>query len=276
MTLYAPDRERDRDGFILFGREIEQRKELFPAEVVSHPAKMVMAMVKDTVGYLTRDGRLPISGTILDPFGGTGTTGMAALWGYRVILCELEDMYYELLWRVKQNWVDNHGLNPEMLTLLHGDSKQLLKAVGSETVDLVLTSPPYANLKVGKEKTEFTGILAERKAQMREYGSDKASPLNFGRLNTFVFNQAMRDIYTQVRRILTPDGVYVSVTKDAMRAGERLTLAEDVKFWAAKGGLVPTREHFRYKVQGGLLTNVMRSKGAEVVENEDVVLYQKG
>lgn len=270
MTDFAPTYERNEDGYILFPRDIEWRRSLYPAEVFHHPAKMQMHLVKAVMEAYTKPGD-----KVLDPFGGTGTTALMVMSGRLVTLIELEPQFLEILLQTRRTWREQLPDLGNNLTILSGDSKQVMKSMESDAFDMVFTSPPYANLQVGNVQTEFTGQLAEEKARMMEYGSSAAHPQNFGRLNTFAFNLEMGKIYKETVRVLKPGGLYITVTKDQMRAGVRYHYSEDITRICKKNGLEPTGDWWKWAPPGSMLQSVMKSKGSEVVEDEDILVFRK-
>lgn len=274
--MFAPQYPRDENDWILFPPDIDERRKFYPhstdpdgLSVFHHPAKMQLLLTQELIRYYTKPGD-----KILDPFGGTGTTGWGVLEGRFVTLMELEPVFQPLLDFIKKDW-QAAGQN---LTLMFGDSVPLMKTLPANSFNAIITSPPYANLQVGKEterEQEFTGGLRVMKEQMRQYGSDKAHPANFGRYNTFQFNLKMQEVYNQCFRVLVSGGVYVSVTKDSMRGNQRQLLASEVSRYVRKSGLERTEDWYKWKTPGGMMSSVMKSKGSEVVEDEDVVVYRK-
>lgn len=276
-TKFAAEYERDKErpNLILLPRDIEWRRELYPPEVFEHEAKMQMHIVKACTEYFKATGVLKDEARILDPFGGTGTTALAGLYGnYHVTLIELEPMFLEVLMKLRVKWREEKRVE-YLPTVMQGDCRQVMHALPENSFDMVLTSPPYQNLKVGKEVTEFTGSLAVKKERYRKYGSSEASVLNFGRLNQFVFNQQMRKVYEEVKRVLKPGGVYVSVSKDAMRAGKRYLLSAEIIRQVQSVGLAYTGEWFKWRPPGSMLAKVMENKGAELVTDEDIVVFRR-
>ena len=72
--MYAPDLPRNEKDWIILPRDSDERKGLFfPKEVMSHPAKMNLYMQQACIDFVAKPGE-----TILDPFGGTGTTPVVA------------------------------------------------------------------------------------------------------------------------------------------------------------------------------------------------------
>lgn len=281
---FAQDFPIDEEtGWIKFPRDVEHRKgvgfpygkvdeegnetEETPLSVFAHPAKMQLYLTEEIIKAYS-----PPGGKVLDPFGGTGSTAIGCQLGREVDLIELEPIFIPIIEYVRKEWLARGFEPPNLYT---GDAKQVMKGFKSDYYDLICTSPPYANLQVGKVKTEFTGQLAEYKAQAMQYGSSAAHPMNFGRLNTFMFNQAMDQIWRESLRVLKPGGYYVSVTKDQMRGNERLLLSAQIVQHATKAGFEYTGEWWKWLTPGGMLQGVMRSKGSQVVRDEDVVVFRK-
>lgn len=269
MNRFAPDYPRE-NGLIRFPSDEKRRRELFGDEVFHHPAKMWLYLAEEAIKLYSKEGD-----RILDPFGGTGTTGIGALMGRYVVLMELEEVFQKILTETKQSWVDKGLIEPSRLALLFGDSRFLLRDLPDSTFDLVLSSPPYANLQVGKVKTEFTGALAKHKADLRKYGASESDFRNFGRLSRFDFQHDMIKIYRELVRVMKPGAKYVSVTKDQMNAGERYMYSMDIIRLCEQEGLRYTGDWFKWKPPGGMLAGVMRAKGAELVEDEDIIVMEK-
>jgi len=287
-VLFAPDCPRvEGSKHLDLPRDVEWRRELYfggvkddpESDPFVHPAKMQMFIVKYCLEYFAATGDLPAGGRVLDPFGGTGTTALASTMGYSVTLCELEPGYLSFLHALRARWRKRReeGEWPDMPHLpivLSGDCRQTLKGLADHSFDIVITSPPYANLQVGKEVTEFTGELARHKAQLREYGSGEADPRNFGRLSTFNFNFAMRAVYKELLRVLKPNGVFVSVTKDSMRASQRQHLNTEVIRYAQAEGFEFRGEWWKWDPPGGMLQAVGKSKGFDTVNDEDIIAFR--
>ena len=267
------ERDEDRPNLILFPRDVELRKSLYPEEVFSHPAKMQMHLVKACVDYYAEP-----EWKILDPFGGTGTTAYASTLGpYHVTLIELEQAFVDILIKTRKMW--REGGDCEYLpTVLAGDCRQIMPQLPAESFNMVLTSPPYANLlAVGKvkEQGDFSSNFVKDSENMSYYSGEKASILNLGRVNAFVFGQQMAKVYQGIYRVLKPGGVFISVTKDTIRANKRYMFSSEVIRGAQAQGLVYSGDWFKWKAPGALLQKLQRSKGMKVVEDEDIVVFRK-
>lgn len=264
------DLERTPEGWYIFPRDIEERRRLYPQEVMNHPAKMHLEIVKRISQLYSKEGD-----TIVDPFGGTGTTAWAARIGRKVILCELEPTYIELQRQLNERWQSEEPperLKTLPLITLTGDCRQSLKSLQDNTVQLVITSPPYPHLSLQADE----GIIAERVGSGLDVKTYLGSAMNFSRItNEFLFNRNMVQVYQQILRILRPGGFYVSVTKDSMKAGKRQFLSMDIMSIMKREGFEYTGDWFKWKTPLALGNTLNKSKGRAIVEDEDIVVYQK-
>ena len=263
VETFAPDMARTEQGWIQLPRDIERRRELFPEGVSSHPAKYNLGMVDAIVEAYSKPGD-----TILDPFGGTGSAAIACLSARKTILCELEPGYVNLLkeLQAKQPTWD--------LTVIPGDCRQTLKSIPDNSINLVITSPPYPHLSLQAKE----GIIADRVGSGLDIAQYRGGPMNLtGITNRFLFNKQMLAVYTQIQRILVPGGLYISITKDSMKGNDRELLSLEIVREAGSCGLKYTGDWWKIRQPGGMgLGNTINaSKGRKVVEEEDVIVLRK-
>ncbi|KKN75195.1 hypothetical protein LCGC14_0383540 [marine sediment metagenome] len=260
---FAPDRERNDKGWIIYPSDTAYRKSLFPPQVMKHPAKMQMWLEKDIIEYVSNPGDI-----ILDPFGGTGTLMIAALMGRTVILMDIEESYHKLQQEIQFTL---KVTNPDMssVILLHGDNRFLLPIPCSH----IITSPPYAGamdirkVREGEEGDE----LVEADRQMVEYSKDKR---NISKLNTFLYNQAMERVYKLCYESLLPGGTLSIVVKDRIEKGKRVYLSKWVDRVCKKMGFTEY-SWFKWQAPGSRFTSDRRAKGLETVDDEDIMIYRK-
>lgn len=265
----APELPRTPEGWIQLPRDIEYRRSLFPSGVSDHPAKFNLYLVEALVAAYAKPG-----GVILDPFGGTGSCGVAALTGHPVYLCELETGYLDLLGELLVKWNSEHVQASAILKIFAGDCRQTMKALPDDSVDLVISSPPYPHLSLQAK----SGIIADRAGSGLDVNKYKGSSMNFSRVsNRFLFNKMMKQVYVQLVRVLKPGGLYVSITKDSMSGTDRELLSMEIIREAKLCGLDYTGDWWKFKQPGGMgLGNTINaSKGRMVVVEEDAVVLQK-
>ncbi|KKM08292.1 hypothetical protein LCGC14_1725300 [marine sediment metagenome] len=265
---FAPTFNRTEEGWITFPTDRKERKSMFfPEAVMAHPAKMNFHLQQSIIEYVTQPGD-----TLMDIFGGTGTMMIAALQGYRVILIEIEDGYHKLQIEAKENLeIQSPGCG-DLVTLLHGDNRLILPIPCNH----IITSPPYAAAmkitKVRKQREDAPDTwLADQDRMMLEYSR---SARNISKLNPFMYNMEMDKIYGLCHQSLPINGTLTTVVKDRIISGKRVYLGK----WAAKvcealGMELVTWE--KWKTPGHGFTNIARSQGKQVVDEEDILIYRR-
>lgn len=263
---FAPDRERNKDGWIIYPSDVGYRKSIFPLQVMEHPAKMQTYLQEDIIEYVSVPGD-----TLLDPFGGTGTLMIGALMGRTVVLLDIEVGYNQLQQEVLSGLrASNPNMAPVML--LHGDNRFLLPIPCNH----IITSPPYAGaMDARKVRTKREDApddwLVQQDERMSAYSK---SPRNVGRLNTFLYNQAMERIYKLCYQSLYPGGTLTIVIKDRIENGKRTYLSKWVDR-VCKGMGFTQQDWFKWKTPGHGFTKIAASQGKDVVWDEDIMIYRR-
>ena len=132
---FAPDYEKDENGWFIFPRDVTWRKKLFPQIAMEHPSKMNMYVCQEIINYVSEPGDI-----IVDCFGGTGTTAIAAHDGRSVVLMELERPYVDIQRATIEDWTEKDIITGSVMSL-QGDNRKLLPF----PCDHMIFSPPYAN-----------------------------------------------------------------------------------------------------------------------------------
>lgn len=102
-----------------------------------HPAPYSFQDITRLITFFTKKGM-----TVLDPFGGVGSTAKAAeLSGRHCLSIELSKKYHDLsVFRLEKEVGTGASKNH---TFINGDSVQVLRGLEDESLDFVVTSPPY-------------------------------------------------------------------------------------------------------------------------------------
>jgi len=276
--VFAEKYERVREGemdLILFPRDVEWRRQLFPDRVFEHPAKANMHLVKELIEYLTEPGD-----TILDPFGGTGTLLIGALYGRNVVLIEIEPHFISLLKETESMWKEGVPLpavgevkGPGRIFIYEGDCRQKLQDLDF-LCDAAIFSPPYSSLLSGQTGLKEGIGRSAKSGALSQYTGKDASSQNLGRLNPFYFTQAMGRVYQRMMPRLTAKATVTLIVKDAMKAGVRQFLSTGIIKQANKAGL-ELSEWFKWKPPGIAQLKLMKSKGFKVVEDEDILIFRR-
>lgn len=264
---FAPKFPRDQvTGWILFPRDTSERKSMFfPEEVRSHPAKMNFHLQQACIDYVASEGE-----TILDPFGGTGTLMIAAPQGINVILLEIEEGYHNLQQRAVDNLRQTDPESADRIFLLHGDNRLLLPI----TCHHIITSPPYASMlhqrtiRKGSEDDEFVKM----DKQINTYSKDMR---NIGALNNFMYNQAMERVYTLCYQSILPGGTLTIILKDRIEGQKRVSLTGWAERVSLRQGFTKVL-HEKWKTPGIQFTQINKMHGLDVVEDESIMVFQKG
>ena len=116
------------------GKSVEEAR-------LGHPALFPVVLVQRLLEIYTKPGDL-----VLDPFMGTGSTLIAAQsTGRRAIGFEIAPQFV----RIAQERLGNAGASPQdrtTLNIYNEDARNVKSLVRSDSVDLVVTSPPYWNI----------------------------------------------------------------------------------------------------------------------------------
>lgn len=261
--LFAPEYERNEQGWILFPRDVSKRRSYLNEDLISrvslHPAKMQVFLTEEIIKYVSEPGE-----TILDPFGGTGTTMICTTMGRPAIILELEDEFYSIIQDTYNHWVATDR-NPASALILQGDNRQLLPL----PCDHIITSPPYASTlltTIGNSK-----IAQDNAAQITTYAK---SALNIGRLNPFIYAQQMDKLYDKMVESVRRGGTITIVIKDQMQKEKRIMHSVPcIKSMTSRGMVV--KDWFKWKAPGTAFQAIQRKKGNSIVEDEDIIIFTK-
>lgn len=165
-----------------------------------------------------------IGDTVLDPFLGTGTTVVSAIKNKRNgIGIELTDRFFQVASSSIEEIV-----SPEQISLmdnasalgqhklLKGDCTEKLKEVEDETVQLTITSPPYADLihKVVEDRSKThknSRFVNENNATTNLYSDDDR---DLGNMPMDVYIEHVEIIMQEIYRVTRKGGYNAWVVKD--------------------------------------------------------------
>lgn len=180
-----------------------------------HPAPFSFTDVGRLIRFFTKRGQ-----TVLDPFVGVGSTLKAcAIDGRNGIGIELNPTFAELSrTRLTVEVRDMFSLVSDQ-KILEGDARKLVASIPAESVDFVVTSPPYWSIlkkvdhKVRQERIE--------KGLARHYGDD---PRDLGMIEDFhEFLQVLGSILGDCVRTLK-SGKYMAVIVSDFREKARYVM----------------------------------------------------
>jgi len=187
-------------------REVSSAREWYH---LKHGATFSVALAERAIKMYTKKGDL-----VLDPFLGVGTTLVAAKnLGRRGIGIEIYEDFVKLAKEVLSQEKLVEG--PEQKVIL-GDCRDLLQWIEPNSVQLMFTSPPYANfilrsLKDRKKTHKTSWLVSLNKSVVRQYGED---PRDFGNLPYEEFLEGVREVMKKSIIVTKPGGYNIWVVKD--------------------------------------------------------------
>ena len=260
--------QRNENGWLIYpGRDTEWRKDLYGPyyeETRLHPAKMRMEVCRDIIHYVSCPGE-----TILDPFGGIGTTMIAALSGRNVVLLEVEQVFADIAQRTA-DWLHSEGMLSGAVTVICQDNRQVLPLPCNH----IITSPPYGNDLSNKSPLEGTEFYEGSDRMKRKVEAYTASPLNIGTVNKFMYVKTMDRLYKKMIDSLPPGGTISITHRDRIEDGKRVTYAmEIIRAMTTQGMEILYMD--KWDAPTSVQNTYNKSQGLDVVTEEDILIFRK-
>jgi len=164
-----------------------------------HPAVMPIALAKRAIELFTHRGEL-----VLDPFNGIGTTLLAAKdLDRNAIGFDINERYC----RVSEERLGAAKVvGKSKQVVVCDDADNISNYLEDESVKLIFTSPPYANLLNRKRLNKSRrGNLRKNNQYLRveQYSQDKH---DLGTMQIEQYSQKLKDIYERLLPLLMPRG----------------------------------------------------------------------
>lgn len=176
-----------------------------------HPATFSEADIERLLGLFTKPGEM-----VLDPFLGSGSALVAcARAGRRGVGVELSEQWAEV---ARQRLVTEA---PEGdLRVLTGDARQVLPELEPESVDFVVTSPPYWSILTKEAGMKATAERTSR-GLPTQYSTAEA---DLGNMQSYeAFLGELSEVFAACNRLLRP-GRYMAIVVSDFRHGPRFHL----------------------------------------------------
>ena len=169
-----------------------------------HPAVFPIGLPKKCIELFTHKGEL-----VLDPFVGSGTTLVAASDRNRnAVGFDLKKEYVDLAnQRVAQSRMGSYLATQEPQTeqiAIQAEAHRIPEYISHETVSLVVTSPPYANmLNRPRMNKSMRGNLRHNRhyQKIQQYSAD---PQDLGTMDATRYSQVLGEIYKGILPLLKP------------------------------------------------------------------------
>jgi len=194
-----------------------------------HPAPFSFSDVSRLVKFFTKEGQV-----VLDPFMGVGSTLKAcALEKRKGIGFELNPRYVELAKKRLELEVQDLFADSCEQKIVQGDSRKLVKKLDENSIDFLVTSPPYWNIlhkKDHKVKQERVDKNLDTK-----YSDNK---LDLGNIDDYnVFIEELSTIIGNCARALKPKKYMAIVVSDFRNKSKYVMFHSDLAISLEKYGL---------------------------------------
>lgn len=178
-----------------------------------HPAPFSFTDVSRLIRFFTKSGQ-----TVLDPFAGIGSTlKAAAIEGRSGIGIELSEVFAGLSRERLDKEVATSLLSPPKQTVIQGDARLVLPTLDSDSVDFVVTSPPYWQILHKKDHK----VKQEREAKGLATRYSEDDPRDLGNIESYeLFLKELLSILSECGRVLRPKQ-YLAVIVGDFRDGGR-------------------------------------------------------
>ena len=183
-----------------------------------HPAVFPISMARKVIELFTHKGAL-----VLDPFVGSGTTLLAAQDGERnAVGFDLSQAYVELS--------ESRLTEPPLAAAqsrqlaIQEDARNIPGYLTEESLSLIFTSPPYANLLNRKRKNKSRRGDLRKNGQYKKVEQYSQDPRDLGTLSLDQFCVEMADIYAGLLPLLRPKAHCVINVPDMWWENERITI----------------------------------------------------
>lgn len=182
-----------------------------------HPATFPISLAKQMIELFSHEGEL-----VLDPFVGSGTTLLAAQdLNRNAIGFDLQDSYIDLC---RERLINNNLFNHAQQIAVQDDALNIDQYLGPESVKLIWTSPPYANLLNRKRKNKSRRGDERKNEQFGKVEQYSQDPRDLGTMALEQYTQAMGDIYERLLPLLQPKGHCVINVPDMWWQNKRITI----------------------------------------------------
>ncbi len=182
-----------------------------------HPATFPLSLAKKVVQLFTHEGEL-----VLDPFVGSGTTLLVAQdLNRNAVGFDLQQDYVELC---QKRLVSNNLFNQAQQLAIQDDALNINQYFEPETVKLIWTSPPYANLLNRKRKNKSRRGNKRKNEQFGKVEQYSQDPRDLGTMSLEKYTEAIGDIYERLLPLLKPKGHCVINVPDMWWENQRITI----------------------------------------------------
>lgn len=182
-----------------------------------HPATFPISLAKKIIELFSHEGEL-----VVDPFVGSGTTLLAAQdLNRNAIGFDLQSDYIDLC---LSRLINNNLFNLSQQIAIQDDAMNINKYLGTDTIKLIWTSPPYSNLLNRKRKNKSRRGDERNNDQFGKIEQYSQDPRDLGTMPLEKYTQKMGDIFENLLPLLKPKGHCVINVPDMWWENKRITI----------------------------------------------------
>lgn len=182
-----------------------------------HPATFPLSLSQKVIELFSHEGEL-----VLDPFVGSGTTLLAAKdLNRNAIGFDLQGSYIDVC---EQRLLNGSLFNNSHQIAIQDDALNIPNYLEEESIKLVWTSPPYANLLNRKRKNKSRRGDERKNEQFDKVEQYSQDPRDLGTMEIETFTTAMGDIFEKLLPLMKPKAHCVINVPDFWWENKRITV----------------------------------------------------
>lgn len=182
-----------------------------------HPATFPISLARKVISLFTHEGEL-----VLDPFVGSGTTLVAARdLNRNAVGFDLSETYAKLC---ETRLANGNLFNKANQIAIVDDALNIPEYFEPETLSLIWTSPPYANLLNRKRKNKSRRGDTRKNEQYMQVEQYSQDPKDLGTMSLDVYTKAMGDIFERLLPLLRFKAHCVINVPDMWWENKRITI----------------------------------------------------
>lgn len=184
-----------------------------------HPAPFSFQDIEKLLLFFTKNGM-----TVLDPFGGVGSTAKACeISGRHCISIELSQKYHNLSIKRLEKEVGKGTSNNHQF--VNGDTCDILPTLETNSVDMVVTSPPYWGiLNKQDQKVKKNRVANNLDTKYSDSDKDLGNVEDYNEFLDILVNR----VFLQSARILRPERYMLIVVSDFRDKGDFISFHSDL------------------------------------------------
>lgn len=188
-----------------------------------HPATFAEEDIQKLIEFFTKEGEV-----VLDPFIGSGSTAIACMNTGRT--CIGIELYPEWIEVTKKRL----GIFAEKFNIIQGNVTEVIKTIPSESIDFIVTSPPYWGILSKVDHKTKKERLSKKLA--KDYGNN---PDDLSLIQSYEeFLNKLGDIFKEFYRVLKPKRYACIIVSDFRHRNKYYMFHADIGKILEKAGFI--------------------------------------